>query len=356
MKRFARALLGPLALLGAAATAAAQATAADAALLQQFQALTADRRDAALRSVTAQLTADADPGLERVRRLQRPLAGTPAADPAPYHAVAEFAPGAAARNLVAADTPAHRAATASMAPFRLLPELHAEVAYDWRRGTVALAGTPPDAERRFANLAAGLPPGADHAVARILAILDTDPEQRALAEFFEHLYADRDGHVFAGVSLYDAWSSGRKLEMPDADAVAFARKVLHTASLVAPLPEDRRRERIYRKVADAFASHREYRTLRSCLAATFVAAEPTVDPAYAPLLRRCHWLWAAVDHDPQRLAERLATHPDRASVLDEVDAALRADPAAAEPARLALRELGAKVRARAAQAIAAAGK
>ena len=85
----------------------------------------------------------------------------------------------------------------------------------------------------------------------ILARLDTDGDQRRLAGFFEQLYADRDGHVFAGISLYEAWYSGRTVEVPDVDAIAFAQRVLRTQSFVSPIPDGRRRDRLYRQIREA---------------------------------------------------------------------------------------------------------
>jgi hypothetical protein len=164
----------------------------------------------------------------------------------------------------------------------------------------------------------------------VLQALDTDAEQRTLARYFEHLYADRDGAVFAGVTLYDAWLSRKVVEMPDTDAIAFARGILRTDAYVAPIPGDRRRERLYEKVAAAFARHHEHRTLRLALAATFVAAEPPLPPEWETLARRCHWLWQTCGRDPAAVALRLRDTADRADWVRRTDEALRSDD---EPAR-----------------------
>ncbi|MFY9345805.1 MAG: hypothetical protein WAT39_25160, partial [Planctomycetota bacterium] len=256
----------------------------------------------------------------------------------------EFAPGAAPRGLVTANTPAHRQATAGMRPFVLLPDLHQAVAYDWQLGGPVQRSAEATDDQRAANYARGYAPGSDQALAAVLAALDQAPDQRQLANYFEHLYADRNGAVFAGVSLYDAWRAGRTLEMPDTDTIAFAKLCLGTAAFTAPLPGDRRRERLYRKMATGFAQHHEHRTLVQALAATFVCAEPGLDPAWQSLVDRGHWLWQQHGRNPEALAKWLATRTARADVLAEVDAARKADDSPGRQHREALAAMAAWLR------------
>lgn len=311
-------------------------TAAD--LVQRFERLPPERAELVLRNIEKRLARENGDVLQRIQGRQRgATAYAPPAAPV-WFQPAEFAPVATPRRLVDRGEPAHQRATRDMAPLRFLPDLHTEVTYDWGLGKAVRSAGGLDARQRFANLANGYVPSTDHAVAQVLATLDTDPAQRALGNYFAHLYADRDGAVFAGTTLFDAWHSGRVVEMPDTDAIAFARRILGTQSFVAPIPDDRRRERLYRKVQEAFTAHREYRSLRLALAGAFVAAEPALDPTYNPLVRRAHWLWHASDFDPGALATRLTLAKDRKALLDEVDAALRNDPAPADAARAGLLE------------------
>jgi hypothetical protein len=175
-------------------------------------------------------------------------------------------------------------------------------------------------------------------VAQILALLDKDPRQRELARFFAHAYADRDGHVFDGISLYRAYYAGKTVEMPDVDAIAFARGILHTDAFVSPIPAGRRRDRLYRQMLDAFAEHRQYRTLREVIAAAFVAARPPLDATYAPLLDRAHYLWAICDWSPEALLPHLQA-TDRAAVLDRVDGTVTSDPVSADRIDAARKQL-----------------
>ncbi|HEU4516364.1 MAG TPA: hypothetical protein VFR77_03590, partial [Steroidobacteraceae bacterium] len=89
----------------------------------------------------------------------------------------------------------------------------------------------------------------------------------------------------------------------------------------------RRRERLYARISDAYAQHHEHRTMRLALAATFVAANPELDPSWQTLVERAHWLWQTHGRDPKAVAARLHRTPDRAALVREIDAALAKDPA-----------------------------
>lgn len=315
------------------ASARAQESAAvpgPAQLLEAYRKLPPERRAAVVRVVEQRLVRDADDHLQRIQSCAAGAGAYARPEPAPWFEPREFAPVAAARHLVPVSAPAHRTATAGMAPFVCLPELHAVVSYDWRRGVAVHAAGEPGDDQRCENYASGLPPAADHAFARTLAVLDHDPEQRRAAEYFEHLYADRQGQVFAGVTLFSAWYARGVVEMPDTDVIAFARQVLGNRTFVAPIPADQRREKLYQQLRQAFADHREYRTLRLVLAATYVAAHPTVDATYRDLIPRCHWLWQQCGEDPEQVRTWLIRAKDRAGFLREIDARMAVDSTAAD--------------------------
>lgn len=296
-----------------------------ASLIERFDRLDRDQRQLVVRNMEKRLVREEGEILQRIQGMQRGEAAYPPRPASTWFEPRDYAPGAAPRQVVAQGTDEHRKATRRMTPFVFLSDLHAEFAYDWGLGKAVRASAPLSDEQRFANYVHGYPPGTDQAVARVLEALDQDPQQRVCGNYFEHLYADRGGQVFAGTSLFDAWNSGLQIEMPDTDAIAFARLCLQTASFTAPLPTDRRRERLYQKMREGFATYREYRTLRLAAAAAFIGADPPIDPTYAPLVRRCHYLWPKCEYVPKRLAERFAKATDRAALLDEVDTAIRAE-------------------------------
>lgn len=315
------------------------------ALHARFLALAPDRRAEVLRALERRLRRTDDDALQRVVSEAKGRSAYPPRPQPRWFSPAEFAPTATARSLLGPGDAGHRTATQGMARETLAGDLTAGVVYDWATATIVQEPSPLTDAQVFANLVAGYPPGSDEAIARVLAALDNDPEQRRLGTWFGHLYADRDGRVFAEVTLYDAWRSGRTIEMPDTDAIAFARQVLGTRSFTAPLPADRRRERLYEKMREAFAAHREYRTLRAALATTFVTAAPALDPAYQSLIPRCHWLWAACGNDPRALADRLARAGDRSALLHEIDAAMASDAVPATRRAAELAEVAASMRA-----------
>lgn len=321
-----------IAVLGLAAALAAQTTTPAAPpaptavdLLARYQKLDKAQRSEVVRNLEKRCQREPHDVLQSIQARQKGRAAYAQPSTVKWFEPREFAPSAAPRSLVPASSGAHRVRTDGMKPFVLVPELHKAVGYDWTIGAPVVRGAELNDDLRIANYAHGFAPGADHALAQVLQALDADPEQRRLADYFEHLYADRDGGVYEGVSLYDAWRSGQTQEMPDTDAIAFARLCLDTRAYLAPIPDNRRRERLYQKMATGFANHHEHRTLRQSLAATFVAAEPSLDPAWQSLVDRGHWLWQKHRRDPAALAEWLAKSGDRSDVLREVDAARKID-------------------------------
>ena len=250
----------------------------------------------------------------------------------------EFAPSATPRSLVAAGHERHRRFCAKMQPFVLVPDLRRAVDYDWLAGA-AVRTTELDEDARIHDLAHGYAPGSDHALAQVLAALDRSPAQRRLGDYFEHLYGDRDGAVFAGVTLYDAFRSQQKLEMPDTDTIAYARLVLDTRAYESPIPGDRRRERLYQKIAAGFAAHHEHRTWCLAVAATFVRADPVLDPTWQALADRGHWLWQSKGRDLRAVAAWMQGFPGRSEAIAAIDAEMAKDDTPARQHREALREL-----------------
>lgn len=290
-----------------------------AALITGFAQLDQDQKNRVLGAIERRVQLHADATIQRIVSMQKGLAAYPALTPLQYFPPQQYAANAPARRLLAASAPEHQRVAANFPPPPFLDDLACGVVFDWNTGKAALAPQQPTVDERFANLAHGYLPGSDQAVAQILQTLVGDPAQHPPTPFFEHLYADRDGRVFAGIRLYDAWYSGKLVEVPDVDAIAFARQLLHTGSFVSPIPDDRRRERLYQRIQDAALQERKFRTLRQAAAAAFVAAAPKIDPAYQPLIDRFHYLWPATGYDVGAVATKIAASKDREELLAEVD-------------------------------------
>ena len=92
------------------------------------------------------------------------------------------------------------------------------------------------AQHVFELALAGYAPQADLAVALLEQALDRGEQQLALGAF-GHAYTDREGRVFPGLTLYDAWSSGLEIEMPDVDNLGIVHAVTgQRGRWVAPVP------------------------------------------------------------------------------------------------------------------------
>jgi hypothetical protein len=291
--------------------------------LRRFRALPVARQALVVRTIEQAVSADPDPTVQRVLALWLGFATLPDAAPAGWHDPAVWAPGAAPpRTLVRAGTPAHAAKREEFPPVVLLADLRKAVFYEWATGRVVRRAEPLSFEERFANLLAGYPPGSDCALAQVLRDLDHDPRERPVARIVEHRYADLDARVYEDITLYEAWYSGKTVHVPDVDAIPFAVQILKDGSFRSPIPADARREKLYARIRDRVHQFRLYRTLREAGAAAFLRAEPAIDPTYALLAPRFHWLFARHGDDARKVADVLRKQP-RDELLDRLDATFK---------------------------------
>jgi hypothetical protein len=289
----------------------------------RFRALTPTRQALVVRSAEQQVSADPDPGVQRILSLYQSFSTFPEATPREFHDPKRWAKGAAPeRTLIEPGTPEHDLVLQKMPKVELLADLHKAVFYDWGKGQVVRRSTPLSFQQRFENLLAGYTPGSDVAVARVLAALDQDQGQRPLAAYLEHLYADLQARVYRDVTLYQAWYSGQILDVPDVDAIPFAVQLLDDTSFHSPIPNDARRARLYQQIRDRVAPFRKYRTLREAGAAAFVRAEPQIDPLYQPLVPRFHYLFATHGDDAAAVA-RLLQKNEREALIGDVDSVVK---------------------------------
>ena len=177
--------------------------------------------------------------------------------------------------------------------------------YDWASGELRRGADVGDPQRRFENALAGFPPRADLAEALVLRALDRG-DQRVTLGAFGHAYTDRDGRVFP-LSLYEAWSTGIEIEMPDVDCLGIVHTVLDEwKRWPSPVPTSRQKS-LYREIGELFAEARRYRGLREALAACYLVAEPVMHDGYGESLQRLHALWDHHGAQPAPLAEELPT-------------------------------------------------
>ncbi len=297
--------------------------------LARFEALDVRKKATAIRILERALALSGDEAVLRIADLRcdfdslpeaplrAPTFGDPVSDAgAPYRE----AQGGGERRAMAPDSPAHLAVAKRFARDAFLPDLVREVDYDWHTGRI-VRQAPLGYDEVFRNALAGYPPGSDHAVARVIDALDKDVAQRKLGAWFAHTYCDLDARAYPGVTLYDAWFSGKPVDVPDVDAVPFGWVVLGEKRHVSPL-HGKPRERLYEAIKKAALSHRVHRTTIEAAAAAMVAAEPNMDPMYALLVPRFHYLFAQSGDRLEKLVERLAVQ-DREAVIARVDDAVR---------------------------------
>lgn len=297
------------------------------AAIERFAGLDFRRKAVVLRTVQRQLAQLDDPALRRIAGLKLDVTALPEApsappihDPADYARDEHDAGRAPSRRVVPADAPAHRAVRERFARPAFLPDLIAQVRYDWTTGEI-VRGPELGYDELFANAARGWAPGTDQAIAVILNALDRSGEQRALAKWFGHAYCDLGARAFPPVTLYDAWYSGEIVDVPDVDAIPFAWDILGWKRYRSPLSGPPR-DRLYEEIRRAALRHRKHRTLCEAAAAAFVRAEPVMDPTYARLVPRFHYLWSTSDDDLGKLAAIL-DGADRDQLLEAVDTKIR---------------------------------
>jgi hypothetical protein len=197
---------------------------------------------------------------------------------------------------------------------RILGKLHARAqqpgwVYDYTAREVVLVPTDKPIARRFENALAGMLPRQDLAEALVERALDDGAEQKALTAF-AHAYTDRVGTLFPGITLYDAWSSGADLEMPDVDVLGVVHDVLDEWSKwKAPVPESQHRV-LYEKVGSIFQGARRHRGLRAAYARSYLCGARELEPLYAVCVERLNFAWESCSSDPATLAKTLPRSAD----------------------------------------------
>ena len=292
-----------------------------ARLARAWQRLSDKERRAVAASLRTLLAASEDPRLSSLRRVvdaAREASGRlPAAPEAPHFDPKEHAPHEPTRRKrlddddrrlsrmrrVLLGKPAARA-------------LRSTWRYDWGSGAIQRTGDPDDPEVVFANANAGYHPDLDLARAFVLQALDGGHERKALAAF-GHAYTDRDGNVYPGLTLYDAWRSGETIEMPDVDTLGIVHDVLDEwTRWKAPVPGSEHGA-LYGRIQELFQDAHRYRTLREALALCLFIPDPVVPEGYESLVGNLHALWAAHDSDPATLAAHLPDARGWEGYLDE---------------------------------------
>lgn len=176
--------------------------------------------------------------------------------------------------------------------------------YDYSSRELRRTQKVDDPDRIFKNALAGFRPDHDLAEALVEMQLDRGEEQQSLTAF-AHAYTDRNGKVFTGLTLYDAWASGANMEMPDIDTLGIVHDLLDDwKSFKAPVPGGKQRP-LYDLVGELFVPAHRYRGLRHAMAMTYFTGYPKLRDGYGANLERLHSLWDAESSTPAKMTERL---------------------------------------------------
>jgi hypothetical protein len=186
--------------------------------------------------------------------------------------------------------------------------------YDWGRREVVRTGDFDRAQHVFDGALAGFAPNVDLAQALVERALD-DGELATIHGAFGHAYTDREGAVYSGLTLWDAWSSGGEFEMPDVDVLGLVATITgKPPRWKAPVPESQHDE-LYATVGEWYAQARLERGLREACARTYFVGAAALPEAWAPHVLRLHGLWEERESDPAALAAQIAKERDPADLL-----------------------------------------
>jgi len=311
-------LIGPI--LVAVAQAPTPAAAEDEAALAKFRLLSAgERKDLAdyfrlecehLATFQGSLVAHV------LGERDRDPSAWPEDGPAPHYASSEHTPeNDIPRRVLAEDAPEVLRQKALTFARRPKAEFESAWRYDYGRRELRRAKSWKDPERIFANGLKGFPPDHDLARALVELALDDGSQRKSLAAF-DHAYTDREGNVYPGITLHDAWASGREIEMPDVDALGIVHDVLGDwTTWKAPVPSTRQ-DALYERIGELYAPAHAHRALRHALAACYLEGSPADGEGYETYLDNLHTLWEDCRSTPEVLAQRLPPPGKRAEFFE----------------------------------------
>ncbi|MFT5051740.1 MAG: hypothetical protein ACI8QZ_003160 [Chlamydiales bacterium] len=197
-------------------------------------------------------------------------------------------------------------------------------AYDYGAGQIVqIVEDPDDPERLFNNALAGYAPQLDLAEALLEQALD-DGTQAVVAAAFGHAYSDRSGHIYPEITIYDAWCSGREIEMPDVMCLGIVHDVLDDwDTWSAPIPGPKQ-AKLYATIEDLFTDLRRFRGLRHALSRCYFNGSAVLRDDYESQLGTFQAVWILFEESQDNLASTLPGPDDwrdwlvgTAEVIDE---------------------------------------
>ena len=147
--------------------------------------------------------------------------------------------------------------------------------------------------------------------------LDFERDFDPIADYFEHVYRDRDGKVYDEIRLYDTWGSQVTFGISDVESIAFLRNIEKSKRLQSPIAASEH-DGIYKKIEVQFMAYREYRDLHHALAQRMVDPLGLVPRIYGEIAPNLDQAWILMGHSSRRMATFLKQHPTRKDFLGAV--------------------------------------
>lgn len=220
------------------------------------------------------------------------------------------------RHVLEADSSAVRAVRKSFLAKVPEPRFERGFVYDYGGRTVVRGKDWKSPERIFANALKGLAPDLDLAEALVERALDDGAEQKALAAF-GHAYTDREGGVYPGITLYDAWNSGAEFETPDVDTLGIVHTMLGDWKTWRAPVDPGKHDKLFETIGGIFVGAQRHRALRHALATTYLEGSAALGDGYQASLDNFHALWEDARSTPADLLPRIPASAKRDAFLAE---------------------------------------
>jgi len=147
--------------------------------------------------------------------------------------------------------------------------------------------------------------------------LDFERDFDPIADYFEHIYRDRNGKVYDEIRLYDMWNSQVEFGISDVESIAFLRNIEKSDRFKSPINASDH-DGIYKKIEAQFTAYREYRELHHALAQRMVDPYGIVPRIYAEIAPNLDQAWILMGHSSRRMSTFLKQHPTRKDFLAAV--------------------------------------
>jgi hypothetical protein len=134
-------------------------------------------------------------------------------------------------------------------------------------------------EQPFRMLLSGILPDQALAEELLTKAFDAHGPMRKEAEFFAHLYCDREANAYEGLTLFDLWSEESLIEVPDPDTRAYAQLIWNDNSVPVPLDEEDH-TKWYPRIEESLRDLRTYMFTTRAVAAVWFEGRPELTNGY----------------------------------------------------------------------------